>query len=79
LAGAALLVLSAAGIELALPAMPGWLIHVDPPARCDLIVVEGSNPEGSTEMEAARLWRRGQAEKVLCVGRPKAWQSPRRR
>jgi hypothetical protein len=60
-------------MRLALPAMPGWLIHADSPARCDVIVVAGSNPEGSTEREGARLWRGGEAQRILCVGHPVAW------
>jgi hypothetical protein len=66
--GAALVV-----VRLALPSIPGWFIHADRLAPCDLIVVTGSNPEGSTEEEGVRLWRRGLARRLLFVGRPAAW------
>jgi hypothetical protein len=73
LGGSVLLVLAAIGLRLALPSMPRWFIHTDPPATCDVIVVAGSNPEGSTEAEAARLWRSRAGRMILCVGRPSAW------
>jgi hypothetical protein len=60
-------------VRLALPSIPGWFIHADRLAPCDLIVVTGSNPEGSTEEEGVRLWRRGLARRLLFVGRPAAW------
>jgi uncharacterized SAM-binding protein YcdF (DUF218 family) len=60
--------------RLALPRVPGWFIHADPLAPCDLIVVSGSNPDGSTEAEGARLWHQGFGRSLLCVGRPAAWE-----
>jgi hypothetical protein len=53
--------------------MPAWFIRADPPAPCDVIVVAGSNPAGSTEAEAFRLWQQGLGRMLLCVGRPVAW------
>jgi len=73
LAGSALLGLAIITARLALPSVPGWFIHADPLAPCDVIVVAGSDPEGSTEAEGARLWRAGTSRYLLCVGRPAAW------
>lgn len=76
LAGAVLLSLLAAGTRLLLPAVPGWFIHSDGSdrsVRSDVIVMFGSNPEGSTEAEGARFWRGGYGRYLLCVGRPAAW------
>jgi uncharacterized SAM-binding protein YcdF (DUF218 family) len=61
------------GTRLALPALPGWFIHTDPPARSDVIVIAGSDPDGSMEAEGGRLWRAGLGGCLLCVGRPVAW------
>ena len=71
--GAALLLLAAVGALLALPSVPSWFVHADPVTPCDVIVVAGSNPEGSTELEGARLWKRGAGRFILCTGRPAAW------
>jgi uncharacterized SAM-binding protein YcdF (DUF218 family) len=60
--------------RLALPVIPGWFIRADPLTPCDVIVVAGSNPAGSTEAEGARLWQRGFGHYLLCVGRPAAWR-----
>jgi len=73
LAGAALLGLAVIAARLALPSVPGWSIHADALAPCDVIVVAGSDPEGSTEAEGARLWRAGSGRYLLCAGRPAAW------
>ena len=73
LGGIGFLGLAATAARLALPSVPGWFIHADPPAPCDVILVAGSNPEGSTETEGARLWRAGSGSDVLCVGRQAAW------
>ena len=70
LAGAALLGLAVIAARLALPSVPGWSIHADALAPCDVIVVAGSDPEGSTEAEGARLWRAGSGRYLLCAGRP---------
>jgi hypothetical protein len=69
----ALLGLAAAAARLALPSVPEWFIHADAPAPCEVIVIAGSDPEGSTEAEAARLWRAGTGRYLLCVGRQAAW------
>jgi uncharacterized SAM-binding protein YcdF (DUF218 family) len=59
--------------RLALPSVPGWFIRANRLAPCDLIVVTGSNPAGSTEIEGVRLWRQGMGRRLLCVGRLAAW------
>lgn len=56
-----------------LPAVPGWFVSADRPVRSELIFVTGSDPAGSTEVVAARLWRRGLGRYLVCVGRPVAW------
>ena len=67
------IVLGVIAARLALPRVPAWFVHSDPLARCDVIVVAGSDPKGSTEAAAARLWQAGWGTIVLCVGRPAAW------
>src|SRR5687768_17029375 len=74
LGAAAVLGLAAGLARIALPVVPGWFIRADPLAPCDVIMVAGSNPAGSTEVEAVRLWRRGLGRYLLCVGRPAAWR-----
>jgi hypothetical protein len=76
LAGAVLLSLLVVSARLALPAVPGWFIYSDGSDRsvqCDVIVVAGSDPQGSSEAEGARLWSAGAGRCLLCVGRPAAW------
>lgn len=72
-AGALLALIAVAAPRCLLPAVPGWFVHAEPPAPCDVIVLSGSNPGGTTEVEGARLWRRGAGRVLLCVGRPAAW------
>src|SRR5437763_15164801 len=66
-------VASAVLLRWLLPIFPGWFIQSDPLTPCDVIVVAGSNPQGSTEEEGVRLWRRGLGRSLMCVGRPAAW------
>jgi uncharacterized SAM-binding protein YcdF (DUF218 family) len=68
-----LLVLAGVLLRSVLPVLPGWFIRADPLAPCDVILVSGSNPQGSTEAEGVRLWRQGLGRSLLCVGRTAAW------
>jgi hypothetical protein len=71
--GITLVVVAAVLLCCLLPVVPGWFIRADPLAPCDVILVAGSNPLGSTEAEGVRLWRRGMGRSLLCVGRAAAW------
>jgi hypothetical protein len=74
LIGGVVLTMGLGAARLALPHAPAWFIHADRPVPCDLIVVTGSNPAGSTETEGVRLLQGGLGRQLLCVGRPAAWR-----
>jgi uncharacterized SAM-binding protein YcdF (DUF218 family) len=59
---------------LVLPLLPDWLMVRDAPLPSDLAIALGGDSSGSREAGAARLWREGRAQLVLCSGRDLLWQ-----
>jgi uncharacterized SAM-binding protein YcdF (DUF218 family) len=60
-------------VGLLLPGLPDRLAVADAPLPSELAIALGGDSSGSREAGAARLWRQGRVQAVLCSGRDLLW------